>query len=295
MKIRREKIIEQAYNECLQEMYAKAQPPADFKKLVEDVKEGKITDTDKEPIYSQHYLSHEEFEYIRNKYIEAYGLKNNWEPHINIVKGYFIGEGKKDIWVEGKTDINGIKHSGYRSYENVPHIKETVSKILKEELGEDNELIAKKISHTIIQYIDNCKEYYNLDVEKQSFSASIALGCSPSSNKDSVIEYWKKQGKEFEIKEKNPDLLWDMDYYGDEFEEVMIDTYGENWEEITWEKYYSSNQGKKKLVNDFLDKNKEYQNYYIKNGNEDKLIVINFKNSKEVYDIDEFIKLNNIK
>ena len=36
-----------------------------------------------------------------------------------------------------------------------------------------------------------------------------------------------------------------MDYYEDGFEEAMIEEYGENWEEITWEQYYERERKKK--------------------------------------------------
>ena len=68
----RDNIIQRAVHECLEEMYAKAQPSANYKELIEKVKSGKIEDSHENPVYNRHYLSQEEFEYIKNKYIEAY-------------------------------------------------------------------------------------------------------------------------------------------------------------------------------------------------------------------------------
>ena len=57
----RDEIIGRAYDDCMSEMYAKAQPSADFKQLVEDVKSGKIIDSNENPVYNRYYLSYEEF------------------------------------------------------------------------------------------------------------------------------------------------------------------------------------------------------------------------------------------
>ena len=40
----RDNIIQRAVHECLEEMYAKAQPSASYKELIEKVKSGKIED-----------------------------------------------------------------------------------------------------------------------------------------------------------------------------------------------------------------------------------------------------------
>jgi hypothetical protein len=40
-------------------------------------------------------------------------------------------------------------------------------------------------------------------------------------------EYWKSQGVDLDIEIRNPLLFWDQDYYGDSFEEVMEEDYGE--------------------------------------------------------------------
>ena len=39
-------------------------------------------------------------------------------------------------------------------------------------------------------------------------------------------------------------LLWEMDYYGDNFEEVMEEEYGENWK-ADWDKKWKDDIAKK--------------------------------------------------
>jgi hypothetical protein len=157
-----------------------------------------------------------------------------------------------------------------------------------------NEL-SNKLSHKVIQYIEDCQNFYRFDREEQGFDSSIALGCSPTSNKEVVKEYWKKQGVEVNIIDRIPNLLWDMDYYGEEFSEVMLDEYGEDWETVTWDIYYDSREGKKTMVEKFMRKDKTFDRYYIRNSDDGELEVINFDNSKEVYKIDDFIKIHSIK
>ena len=54
-----------------------------------------------------------------------------------------------------------------------------------------------------------------------------------------MIEYWAKQGIDIDIEWRNPLLLWKMDEYCDEFEEYMVEEYGDGWEKYwkdEWEK-----------------------------------------------------------
>lgn len=292
----REDILERAYNECMIEMYAKSQPSANFNELLEGVKNGTIIDTPNDKVFERYYLSYEEFHYILNKYVELYGMSEKWNSYLETVEKYFTGEGRKDIWIAEKTDEDGDKHPGYRSSEAVPHIKDTIYNILKQYINDSNsQEIRDKITKEVLSYIENCKNYYRYDREEHNFSARVALGCSPTSNKNSVIEYWKKQGKDIEIVERNPRLLWDMDYYGEEFEEVMIDTYGKNWLKKTWNDYYNSKDGKKKLVYEWMRQREEFKNMYVSNDDNGDLIIIDFTDSKVSIPIDDFIKEHNIK
>lgn len=237
----RRQIIQQAYTECMREMYAKAQPSVDYDFIVAGVKDGSIVDTDKDPVYARHFLSAEEFNYILRKYIKAYGLNNTWHSDVDVVRRYFNGEGSKDVWVDGKVDADGHKSPGYRSTEGVPHIKEAFKRLLNNEIegSVTVDKLATILSQEVFDYIDNCDNFYRFDREEGDFSASVALGASPTSNPNTVIKYWKKRGIDVYINWRNPLLLWEMDEYGDEFEEYMIEEYGEDWEKYwkdEWEK-----------------------------------------------------------
>lgn len=242
----RSEIIERAYHECLAEMYAKSQPSADYYQLLEDAKNGKIDKDEK--VYERHYLSHEEFKHILGKYKDAYNIKSHWVDDIEVLENYIKEGGSKDKYFEAYIDENGNYHPGHRGYEKVAPLREQLSKLFYNsdfytgsEMDEASEELINDLYNEVTDIIDTCKNFYRFDREESSFDCSVALGPSPCSNKETVIEYWKSQGIDIEIEERNPLLLWDMDYYGDSFEEAMEDEYGENWREYwdnEWKKAF---------------------------------------------------------
>lgn len=213
----RETIVGEAIVRCLSEMYAKAQPSADYKKLLKMKEKGEIEDSNDNPIYKRHYLSQEEAVYIVNKYIEAYGFdgKKDWEYHIERLSDW-LSDG----------DWGSPKH--------------ILADAINNEL--QNEPVSKKITDSILSLIEKFKaEKTRTTVEEQTFSFNVWLGCSPTSNKQSVIDYWKEQGVDIKIEDRCPDWFWGIDEYGrKEFELVMKDEYGKDWKEITWQKYRES-------------------------------------------------------
>lgn len=226
----RRTIIERAYHDCMKEMYARAQPSCDYDQLLKDAEEGKIGKDER--VYERYYLSQEEFEYIRKKYIDAYGLEATWKPNIEILERYLKEGGSKNKWIPDRVDEDGFRHPGHRGYEKVLPIQEQIDNIIKEHFGEiESAELANKLTKMVFDTITDCKEFYRFDREESDFSCAVALGASPTSNPKTVIEYWKSQGVDIEIEERNPLLFYDMDYYGDEFEEIMEEDYGENWKE----------------------------------------------------------------
>jgi hypothetical protein len=224
----RKEILERAYHECMVEMYAKSQPSVDFNQLLADAKAGKIGKDEK--VYERYYLSHAEFDHIRKKYIDAYNIKATWKSDIELLEQYLTDGGNRDKYIEAHTDEYGY-HPGYRGYETVKPIGEQIQDILKAELGEEHFEVGNKILEAVMNTIKDCKEYYRFDREENDFNYSVGLGPSPCSNKDTVKEYWKEQGIDVDPIEPNPYLIWQKDYYGDEFEEVMEYEYGEDWKE----------------------------------------------------------------
>lgn len=191
--ISREDILTRARIECLTEMYAKAQPAYDLTKFIDESKAIKKynpnwkhpDDSDtKWPLYLQHYLSEAEFEYIRDKYIKAYGLDSHWKPDIDLL----LNDLKE-----------GVKHDVYKEYRRC----ETLPGLV-EQIGQE---AADKVEYLIKE----CRDWYRFDREESDFRCAIALGGSPCSCAKTVKEYWATKGIELEIVERNPDYFWYWD------------------------------------------------------------------------------------
>lgn len=244
----REDIIKEAIHECFKEMYAKSQPSVDYDELLEKFRNGEITEGKGEtPIHDRYYLSIDEFVYIRDKYLNMYRMNNLWKSNVNFLRDNFTDGSHKDVYIPERTDENGDWHPGYRTSEHVPNLKEQFLYALDKKLNLGDEMrepIAEELYKIVLETIDNCRDFYRFDREEEQFGYAVALGASPCSNKETVIEYWKSQGVDLEIKDRNPLLLWEMDYYGEDFEEVMEDDYGEDWENYWREVYETEKQAK---------------------------------------------------
>ena len=244
----REDIIKEAIHECFKEMYAKSQPSIDYDELLEKFRNGEITEGKGEtPIHNRYYLSMDEFVYIRDKYLNMYRMNNLWKSNVDFLRENLTEGSYKDIYIPERSDENGNRHPGYRSSEHVPNLKDQFLYALDKKLNLGSEMrepIAEELYNIVLETIDNCKDFYRFDREEEQFGYAVALGASPCSNKNTVIDYWKSQGVDLEIKDRNPLLLWEMDYYGDDFEEVMEEDYGEDWKEEWWERYETEKQAK---------------------------------------------------
>ena len=184
-----EDIFNELIINCLQEMYKWAQPSLDFKKYYNELKEsGKVDKS----LYKHHYLSHENFLAIKNHYLSIYNLKPYWREHCEVIKDYLFKGGYKDIYIKHKDGS-----PGYRSSEKTLPVSSFLSK-------EDT----KKLS----TLLEDCSNFYRLDRAYNEADIAICLGCSPTCNKQSVIDYWKSKGKDIKIEDFD---VYDK-IYGDE-------------------------------------------------------------------------------
>lgn len=229
--IDRDIIVSKAYEDCLREMYRKSQPSGDYDEYVRKVKNGEIDRSAQ--VFNWHYLSREEYEYILEKYKDAYNIRSTWYDNVDIVKKYFDDGAIKDKWIPDRIDEDGFTHPGYRGYEELPDFKDKVLEILNNEnvTATDFGSLSEKIKDAVIERIECCQNFYRFDREESGFECSIALGASPTSNKNAVKEYWKSQGVEIEFEDRNPDNFWEIDKYGyaddEEYEEYSDDCISE--------------------------------------------------------------------
>lgn len=278
----REKILDKAYHDCMYEMYAKAQPEADWDNMVEEYRAGKIGKDER--VYERHYLSMDEFLYIRNKYKSAYGIKSHWKDDVEVVEDYLKNGGNKDKYIKDYDDEYG-HHPGYRSYEKVPPIVEQIGDCLtKYTLSSITEEIANEITNIVLENIKNCKDFYRFDREEESFDCNIALGTSPTSNPETVKKWWKENyNQDIEIEEHNPRLFWyrDMGYTD---EDLVEEFESENWKEIVdkeWEEEKAEKKRKeeealKSLEEEYAKfKNNSHEDPICEQGDDDKEVISN--------------------
>lgn len=246
----REDVLSKALMDCIKEMFAKAQPPADFDNLIAEKKAGKIDEDKDGPVYDRHYLSYEEFNYILDKYKKAYRIASEWKEDIDILEEYLVQGGSKDKYVESYTDEDGTFHSAHHSYEKVKPLKDQIFEYLRDvhvyddtQLAED---LGDKISEIVMNIISDCKNFYNFNADEMKFINTLMMWATPTSNKETVKKWWKEHyDVDIEIEDRNPLLFWDYDYYGDDIGEVMKEEYGDDWEEYWWKEYRLQEEKKK--------------------------------------------------
>jgi len=230
----RKEVLNKAVHDCYKEMYAKAQPPADWDQIIKEFEEGK-RDKD-ERVYEQHYLSQEEYMYIVDKYLEAYNITPQWKDDVSIVEEYLTKGGSKDKYIPDQFDEDGnLVECGHRGYENVAPLKEQILAIMKDfDCSDAATEVAENIYNKVMEIIATCKDFYRFDNEDSSFRIACALGASPTSNPETVKKYWKeKTGEDIQIEIRNPKLFWYHDEgYTDEDLAYEFEDLGENWKEV---------------------------------------------------------------
>lgn len=264
----REEVLCRAYEDCIREMFAKAQPSADWDNIIEEYKAGKIDEKKDGPIYDRHYLSLEEFKYILDKYMKAYRIESEWQEDVDVVEKYLSEGGTKDKYIEDYDDEYG-HHPGYRSYEDVPPLKRLILNVLqKHSESETNKELADEITKVVMDDIATCKNYYSFNIDEQKFRNTVCMRCSPTGSIKTVKDWWKDHYDiDIEIEERNPLLFWEQDYYGDDFEEVMEEEDGPDWKE-KWDKKWKDDVAKKKAERE--KRLKELQEIYEQEQNETK-------------------------
>ena len=214
--ITRAGVIRQCEIDCLREMYRKSQPSGDYDEYVQKVNDGEIKEEIGNEIYRRHYLSREEYQYIVNKYISAYNLEDKWNDHFEILVHYLGNTAKTEITVEQ----DGFpQRKEYKQLDDISDIfvevlKNNFAYLINEEISdEDLDKTANELKQAVLNRIEMCRTFYHHGIEKNSFRFNMGLGYgSPTSNKEEVIEYWKRQGIDIEIVDRNPDRFWENDF-----------------------------------------------------------------------------------
>jgi len=188
----RDDILSEIILKCKRELYERAQPSANYDELLENWR--KSENRDKEKYFDKYYLSQSEFKYVVEKYAENYGIKSKFKDHLELLIANMKDGTIKDKWIPERTDEHGT-HPGYRGYEDVAPIKKMI--------GEEN-------AQYVINYINDRIKFYSRDRDYNSFTFSIYLSDTPTSNLETVKEYWKSQGVDLDIDKRahDSDYFW---------------------------------------------------------------------------------------
>ena len=180
-----------------------------------------------------YYLPKEIINDIVNSYVHTYRLDQQQEllDTIEILKNY-CKEPIVDKYIDDWTDETGFHHPGYRSYDHPDNLKKELQKIFDNEILPDickqynkqynlqttgiessvSKAYSQIFQNKFFEFLDMAGNFFNWNSELSTFNMSIYLGKCPNSNKEIVIENWKKyRNQDIEIN----DELIKKEYYGD--------------------------------------------------------------------------------
>lgn len=204
--ISRRDILSKAADDCMKELYTLVQPAIEWDDFIDqcNIYSSKYKEWEKHDNpewedkhindcigprpYEFYYLPKEVMKEIVDSYIYAYRITSQDDllNTISILKNYFE-DPVVDKYIEGHTDENGFHHPGYRGYEHPDNI---ITQIIKEcNLTFDT---AQQCWNKVKEFLDMAGNFYNWNSELNSFNMTVYLGPSPNSNKEAVIENWKK-------------------------------------------------------------------------------------------------------
>ena len=227
--ITRDDVLSRAVTDCMKELYSLAQPSVDWEEFK---KENKIYSErynewernrenhpewkDKTIIecigprpYEFYYLPKEIMKDICDSYVYAYKLDSQQEllDTIEILKNY-CKEPIVDKYIEGELRKDGTHWPGHRGYDHPDNLEKEVYRIVYDIIHPISgigthfnfEAISKQACNKFFEFLDMAGNFYSWNRDLNSFSMSIYLGASPNSNKEAVIENWKKyRNKDIEI------------------------------------------------------------------------------------------------
>lgn len=165
--ITRTKVLDEAIEQMIREMYLRAQPPVDIDFYSECYKK-KILDPEKDKCYEWHYLPEKVQRKIVEDYLEAYGANDQFKKNCEWLLEMFKNGGHRTVF----KDIFGTGEK-VRTGEAT----ETLDKII----GKEN---AEKVYDLINDFL----HFYRTNNDEMRVRGAI-FSC-PTSNPKTVIEHW---------------------------------------------------------------------------------------------------------
>ena len=213
--ITRRDVIADAADKCMKELYSLAQPTITWEDFIKEnkefikreeeyyklPKENKISYKEfmgPKP-YEFYYLPKEVLKEIVDNYIYAYEI----DEHQNLLDTIDLLKKYCDDPIEEFYHPGEGESPGYRDYRHPDSLVTCLISELKEYASSDiSEEIVYKAKDLFFKFLDMAGKFYNSHWWLNSFNTTVYLGASPNSNKEAVIENWKKyRNKDIEIDE----------------------------------------------------------------------------------------------
>lgn len=213
--ITRRDVIADAADKCMKELYSLAQPAITWEDFIKENKEfiKKEEEYYKLPKenrisykefmgpkpYEFYYLPKEVLKEIVDNYIYAYEI----DEHQNLLDTIDLLKKYCDDPIEEFYHPGEGENPGYRDYRHPDNLVTCLISELKECASSDiSEEIVDKAKDLFFKFLDMAGKFYNSHWWLNSFNTTVYLGASPNSNKEAVIENWKKyRNKDIEIDE----------------------------------------------------------------------------------------------
>lgn len=234
--INRDNVLSKAVNDCFEELYTLVVPKITWEEFKEECKiysekykkwesERKINpELDKKSKtecigpapYEFYFLPREIMKDICDSYVHAYKMDNQQEllDTIETLKNY-CKEPIVDKYIDDWTDETGFHHPGYRSYDHPDNLEKEIFKIIDDNipLYQPPIKLVSELRDKFFEFLDMAGNFFNWNRDLNSFNTSVYFGPSPNSNKEAVIENWKKyRNQDIEIDEEQIK----KDYYGED-------------------------------------------------------------------------------
>ena len=170
------------------------------KKKHPDWEEKSITECIGPRPYEFYYLPREVMKDICDDYVRAYRMDSQQEllNTIEILKKY-CQEPIVDKYIDDYTDEYGNHHPGYRGYDHPDNLHKEIAKVVSNyslDPADENSDEVIDLCNKFFEFLDMAGDFYNWNRDLNSFNISVYLGPSPNSNKEAVIENWKKYRKQ---------------------------------------------------------------------------------------------------
>ena len=210
----RNEVLLQACEQCLKELYSKVQPAVTWEDFVgqnkmysnkyllwektKDIDPNYIGKTITECIgpspYEFYYLPREVFKEIADSYVDAYCIdsQQNLLNIIDILKNYCEAP-IVDAYI---TESDGQERRGYSHPDS---LKEDIATLLRGYVNQDDFdaiTVSKEIVENFYEFLDMAGQFYSWNRDLNTFNTTVYLGPSPCSNKQTVIDNWKKYRNE---------------------------------------------------------------------------------------------------